>query len=205
MIRLMCKLPREIYVAVSGGVDSMAALDFLKRNHKVTVAFFNHANDLSNKEQQFVEKYCCENSIEIKTAYVSSEKLTNQSWEEYWRIQRYAFFDTLQHPVITAHHLDDAMETWVWSSANGLPKLPLMQRGNVLRPFLTTPKSNLVQWAVKHRVPWIEDPTNVDTNFVRNLIRHELMPIFLKVNPGFEKVIYKKLAEISVDNQTKLQ
>jgi tRNA(Ile)-lysidine synthase len=66
-------------------------------------------------------------------------------------------------------------------------------RGNVIRPFLTTRKQDLVEWCVKHSVPWIEDTSNLDTRYTRNYIRHKMMPHVLKVNPGIYKMVKKRL------------
>jgi tRNA(Ile)-lysidine synthase len=67
-------------------------------------------------------------------------------------------------------------------------------RGNVLRPFLTTPKTEFISWCERHNVTWSEDISNKDTNYTRNYIRHELMPHALKVNPGLRTTI-KKIIE----------
>lgn len=195
MIKLMNKLPRHIYVACSGGVDSMAALDFLRRNHQVVVAYFDHAADNSNESLRFVEQYCSKQDIPIVIGSVSRPRYKSESLEEYWREERYAFFEKLSETVVVAHHLDDAVETWLWGSINGQPKLPELHRGNVVRPFLTTRKADLVAWCESHSVPWIEDTSNANLDFTRNYIRKELMPHVLKVNPGIHKTIKKRLQE----------
>ena len=63
MIKLQGKLPHRVYVACSGGVDSMAAVDFLSRKHDVFVLHFNHGTEHGHKAMQFVEKYCKEKDI----------------------------------------------------------------------------------------------------------------------------------------------
>jgi tRNA(Ile)-lysidine synthase len=114
---------------------------------------------------------------------------------------RYDFFKkkNVNSPVIVAHHLDDAVETWVWSSLHGQSKLIPYRHGNVIRPFLATPKKELVKWAENHFVPWIDDYTNMDTRHQRNFIRHMMMPQVLRVNPGIHKTIRKKLLARGVD------
>ena len=193
MIKLLTKIPRHVYLACSGGVDSMAALDFLQRNHTVTVAFFNHGTDASHEADWFLRGYCKDHGIGFLTKTMDAVKLNCLSQEEHWRIERYKFLDGIGHPVITVHHLDDAVETWVWSSMHGVSKLPQVVRGNVIRPFLATRKRELVNWCVDHSVPWIDDRSNLDTRFIRNYIRHEMMPHVLKVNPGIHKMVKKRL------------
>jgi len=193
MIKLLTPLPKKLFVACSGGVDSMAALDFLSRKHDVTAAFFDHGTDTSIKSFYFLAKVLKERNIKIVDGAVMRERKKDESLEEYWRNERYKFLDTLDAPVVTAHHLDDAVETWVWSSMHGQPKLPDIYRNNIIRPFLTTPKRELVDWCIKHNVPWYDDMTNLDTKYMRNYIRHEAMPVVQKINPGIQKTIKKKL------------
>lgn len=196
MIKLLFPLPKNVTVATSGGVDSMAVLDFLRRNHDVTVAFFHHNTETSDKAMDFVANYCSDKNLPMTFGVLNSNRDKNQSKEEYWRNHRYDFLKNFEY-VVTGHHLDDSVETYIWSSLHGKTKLPQLVRGNVYRPFLTTRKKTLVEWCERHNVPWIEDKTNNDTNYTRNYIRHELMPHVLKVNPGLhttvKKIIEKKL------------
>lgn len=193
MIKLQGKLPRRLCVAVSGGVDSMVALDFLNRNHEVTVLHYHHGTAHADKAQQFVEDYCVKNKIEYLLAGVKDAvPLSNK--EAWWREQRYTFFDRFKHStVVTAHHLDDCIETWIFSSLNGTGKIIPYRRNHIVRPFRMNRKRDLQLWADLKGVPYIEDDSNTDTCYNRNYIRHELMPHALKVNPGLHTVILKKV------------
>jgi len=113
--------------------------------------------------------------------------------EEYWRRERYTFLEELG-PVITCHHLDDCVETYIWSSLHGTPKVIPLTRNNVIRPFLTTRKQDLIYWCESHNVPWIEDESNKNSRYTRNYIRNELIPHALHVNPGLPKLV-KKIVE----------
>lgn len=193
MIKILKPLPREIIVATSGGIDSMALLDFLSRRHSVTVAFFNHGTETSALAQIFLENYCTEKHIQIVTQRIQNEKPTHKSQEEYWRDERYAFLHSFDETVVTAHHLGDCVEQWIFSSLHGNPNVIPYANKNVVRPLLTTTKNQLREWCVRKMVPWIEDSSNTDTKYMRNYIRHELMPHALRVNPGLEKVVKKKV------------
>jgi len=197
MIKLQGKLPREVYVACSGGVDSMAAVDFLKRNHDVFVLHFNHGTAHGTKAMEFVGNYCADNDIGFLTngLYKSRKKNADESQEEYWRWIRYDWLERCtERQVITAHHLDDCVETWVWSSMHGQAKIiPYSRNNRILRPFRLTRKRDLELWANLKNVPYIEDDSNADTCYTRNYIRHEMMPHVLKVNPGIHKTILKKV------------
>lgn len=196
MIKLQSKLPREVYLACSGGVDSMAILDFLRRNHLVHVLHFDHGTAHGSKARAFLESYCAERDIPITVGSVEEAMPANANKEQWWREHRYAFFDKFYLlPIITCHHLDDCVETWVWSSLNGTGKWIPYRRNQVIRPFRLTRKQDLKQWAELNAVPWIEDISNEDTQYTRNYIRHEMMSHILRVNPGIHKTIAKKVKE----------
>lgn len=201
MLKLLFPLPKQITVACSGGVDSMAAVDFLRRKHDVVVAFYHHGTKTSDIAMELVAKYCTDLNIPIFYGMISGEKPKDKSLEEYWRDVRYNFFANCGDTVVTAHHLDDSVETYIWSALHGKPKVPRLVRGNVQRPFLTTPKQKMIDWCKQHNVPWVEDLTNNDTKFTRNYIRHELMPHALKVNPGLNKTV-KKIVERNCAQKT---
>ena len=199
MIKLQGKVPRKVYVACSGGVDSMAALDFLKRNHDVFVLHFNHGTDYGFKALEFVSNYCADNDIGFLTNVTGQEreKQARESQEEYWRSIRYDWLERCtERQIVTGHHLDDCVETWVMSSMHGTGKIiPYSRNERVLRPFRLTRKRDLELWASLNNVPYIEDDSNTDTCYTRNYIRHTMMPNVLRVNPGIHKTIAKKVRE----------
>jgi len=196
MIKLQGKLPRNVYVAASGGLDSMVALDFLRRAHDVTVLTFDHGSEYHVKARNLLGRYCADYNIQIIDGRISNiEKPGDLSLEEYWRNERYAFFSNYSEPVITAHHLDDILETWLWSSCHGLGKIIPYANQNVIRPFRLNTKAELLKWADKFQVPFLEDKSNSDTRFMRNYIRHNLVNHALHVNPGLYKVLRKKIEE----------
>ena len=145
MIKLACKVPSSVEVALSGGPDSVAALHFLSRNHrKVSAAFVNHGTETSNMSQPVVESLCSNLGIPLRIMTLSPDSFSPSNKEERWRESRYEFFDQSEYPVVTAHHLDDAVEWWIFSSIHGKGKLIPRVRGNYLRPFLLTKKEALL-------------------------------------------------------------
>jgi tRNA(Ile)-lysidine synthase len=197
MIRYIGKLPISCTVAFSGGVDSVATADFLLRGRKqVSLAFFDHGTQHSQQSIPFIEEYSKRNSLPLTIGRISRAKDPNESMEEYWRNERYRFLHSISGPVITAHHLDDAIETWIFTSLHGTPRVIPYSNGNVIRPFLATPKSQLRNWCVRRNIPWVEDESNLDEKYMRNLIRQRIVPEALKVNPGLHKTILKKYNEL---------
>jgi len=197
MIKLQGKLPRQVMVACSGGVDSMAVLDFLKRKHDVQVYYFNHGTAHGNEAQKFVKSYCLRNNLLYHIRKIDNPNTPKgKSQEEYWREMRYGWMNMLSKymPVITCHHLDDCVETWVWSSMHGTGKIVPYSNGHgVIRPFRLNRKKELELWCGLNNVPYIEDSSNKDTRYTRNYIRHQMMPHVLQVNPGIYKTIKKKV------------
>lgn len=196
MIHLQGRLPRKLYLACSGGVDSMAALDFLRRNHDVHVLHFDHKTTHGAEARQFVTNYCTQFSIPFTVGTMEETIPAGVSREDWWRKQRYRFLDGFTDtPVVTCHHLDDCVETWVWSSMHGTGKWIPYRRNHVIRPFRLTRKQDFEAWCQTHNVPWIEDNSNENIHFTRNYIRHAMMHHVLKVNPGIHKTISKKIKE----------
>lgn len=201
-------MPRELVVACSGGVDSMAVLDFLRRKHSVRAAFYHHGTSTSDSASVVVAQYCAEHNIPLFVGQLNGMCPPGLSREEWWRNKRYEFLDGLGStlgPIITAHHLDDSVETYIWSALNGTPKVIPLQRNNVLRPFLTTHKVDFIDWCERHGVEWAHDATNDSTGFTRNYIRHQLLPHALHVNPGIhtvvKKIILRQLQPQPIDKQ----
>jgi len=193
MIKLLFPMPKQVTVAFSGGVDSVAVVDFLSKKHDVTCAFFHHGTENSNQALKFVSNFCTQRNLPMYLGILNRDKPSDMSYEEFWREERYQYLATLG-PVITAHHLDDCVETYLWSAMHGKPKLPKLVRGNVIRPFLTTPKNEFIDWCKRKDLEWCEDLSNEDERYTRNYIRKNLVPHALKVNPGLHKTV-KKMVE----------
>lgn len=193
MINMTMRIPAEVAVGWSGGVDSMAVVDFLSRRHKLTVIYVNHhtphSEYVSSQAKSLLERY----DVDFYEHSIDPIIPKDRSVEEHWRMERYKAFHSYDMPVITCHHLDDCVETWIWSSLNGQGKIIPETNGNVIRPFRPTPKSKFIEWAQRKDVKWIEDNSNKDNKYIRNYIRNEMMPHVLKVNPGIQKVIKKKV------------
>ncbi len=195
MIKLLYPLPKQLTVAFSGGVDSVAVVDFLRRKHDVTCAFFHHGTENSERAFEFVSKFCNQYDLPLLVGFLRGEKPKELSQEEFWRQERYAFLSRDgMGPVVTAHHLDDCVETYLWSCMHGTPKVIPLIRNNVIRPFLTTPKSEFTSWCERKGLSWCEDLSNQDEKYTRNYVRKHLVPHALKVNPGLHTVV-KKIVE----------
>jgi tRNA(Ile)-lysidine synthase len=210
VIQIQSKLERDVYIACSGGVDSMAITDFLRKNHNCTLVFFDHGTETSSEAKEFIQDYVSDRNrqfwfspnattLSVLFGEISRKKEKTESWEEYWRNERYAYLHRLNREVVTCHHLDDCVENWIWSSLHGEGKIIPFRNRNIVRPFRANRKAEFVNWCRRNSVPWIEDTSNEDTRFMRNFIRKELIEKCLVVNPGLHKVIRKKVLEDAED------
>ena len=201
MLHKLGKLPHRCIVALSGGSDSIAVIDFLLNHGKrdITAAYFNHGTKHGAEAQEFVKAWCAERNISLILGSSKLPRDIKESNEEYWRRIRYLFLQKIGKEydcdVISAHHLDDVVETYIFSSLHGTAKLIPYRNGRVIRPFLLTKKDALVDWCKRHELKHIEDASNKDDKYMRNYIRHNIVPAVLHVNPGIHKTLKRKLVE----------
>lgn len=202
-IHFLGKLPEQCYIALSGGPDSMAILDFLIRGgRKIEALYFNHGTEHGSKAEAFVRDYCDKAGVTIHVGNITSFRPkipSGESPEEYWRNARYQFFKGFEDKkIIMGHNLDDEVENFLFTSIrNGKPSLIPYERkfGNavIIRPFIVTKKDVLESWCNRKQVPYIVDPGNTDFKYTRSFIRSEMVPRALQVNPGLYKLINKKV------------
>jgi len=199
MLRVLGNLPREVGVAVSGGPDSMAILDFLNNNHDVTACYFDHGTGFGNECKSFVKDFCESRDIDFVVGINLLDCPPHKSLEEHWRDERYKFLHSFEMPVVTGHNLDDVIEWFLYSSTHGEGKIIPYQNKNVFRPFISTPKSVLLDWCKRKDISFLTDPANTNRMFMRSIVRHDILPHAKSVNPGIEKT-FRKLVEKEYKN-----
>jgi tRNA(Ile)-lysidine synthetase-like protein len=193
MFRLACDIPStDFYLACSGGVDSMVALDFMLRGKKrPTLIHINHGTEHARDAEEFIRNRAQELGLKLIVHKLSLKNNKQISQEEFWRTERYRVFHSLVAPVVTAHHLDDAVEWYIFSSLHGKAKLTPIKNRNVIRPFLFSTKKDIRTWAENKSIKYVEDPSNSSLDYMRNVIRHDILPRALVVNPGIHKTVRK--------------
>jgi len=207
MKQLAYKIPKgeTVYIAFSGGVDSLAASLFYKnKGFDVQLLHFNHGCEYSDDIEHGCRKLSEALELPIIVGYNNTLPKPGQSVEDAWRRARYRFLYSCvpnRGYLLSAHHLNDSLETWVWSSMHGEgkiiePKQAVQYDGktiNLVRPFLMSNKKQLKRYVEYNGdLDVVEDKYNQDYSLTRNYIRHVMMPHVLKINPGIEKVIKKK-------------
>jgi tRNA(Ile)-lysidine synthetase-like protein len=182
--------PGKYVAAVSGGVDSMVLLHLLAEARKhdaawqITVAHFDHGiRDDSSEDRQLVERTA--QAYDMPFMYKEGN-LGPDTSEATAREARYSFLygaleQTGSQAIITAHHQDDVLETMVLNMLRGTGRRGMTSLANqpkVMRPFLGTPKTELITYAQAMHLEWHEDTTNTDTAYLRNYVRHHIMSRF---------------------------
>ena len=193
MIKVLGKIPKgELGLACSGGVDSMAILNFLLNGgYHPHVLYFNHNTEHGNEAEEFILKYCKTHNLKLTIGRTELKPTSNK--EKIWSDARYDFFSKFDFPVITCHHLDDCVETYIFSCLRGFQSVIPYSKGNVIRPFLLNEKSVFEKWCKDKNVPFIQDESNESLDYSRNRIRHQIVPEALLVNPGLKTVVKKMI------------
>lgn len=201
----------RVYCAVSGGADSMAllwGLYLLREKLGITLlaAHFNHGlrGEESQRDEDFVREFCDRFEIPLELghgAVVSGKK----GLEAAARDARYAFFDTLPGKVATAHTADDNAETVLMHLIRGTGLKGLggiaPVRGKLIRPMLTVTRQQVVDFLGQYHLSWVEDSTNATDLFLRNRVRHKVMPLLKAENPSLSENLSRMAMELRLDEE----
>ena len=196
----LCDPTDTILLAVSGGVDSMVLLDVLaKLKYNVSIAHCNFSlrDEESNKDEELVRKVSKSKKI---VAYFKKFKTTEYAQSSKFSIQeaardlRYKWFQELAREhlfdkIAIAHHLDDSIETVMinldrGTGPKGLRGI-LAKRDNIIRPLIGSTKEDILKYAKEHIIKFREDVSNIETKYLRNKIRHEVIPILKSKDTEF--------------------
>lgn len=189
-INVFKTLPKECYLAFSGGIDSVVLLHILLRKKiKVTLLTVDHNTEFSKVETKFCAKTARECGLEYSIFKIPQFDKTT-SLEAFWSRERNAIFQSMDKPVFTGHHLSDATEWYMMTSCQGLSKLLNYNNKNVYRPLLLSSKKLIIEYANHFNLKYLTDPTNYDTDFnLRNKVRHNLLPMITTAFPGLENTV----------------
>lgn len=186
---------KTVILGYSGGVDSQVLLHLLMSiKHLKIVAM--HVNHNINEESQKWESFChSHNTDRIKVLSKSIDLSNTNNLENEARQERYSFFKEEYKKyekgtvaLLTAHHLNDKAETFLLKLMRGagLDGLSSIKEQSdlfgmtVLRPLLEYSKTEIIEYAEKHNLKWVEDPSNKSLEYDRNYIRNEIMPLLEK-------------------------
>lgn len=202
---------KKILITVSGGIDSVVLAQLfhqLKYNIGIAHCNFQLRGLESDLDEQFVEKiakeYTCQfHSIQFLTKdYCKQNKVSIQIGA---RELRYDWFQKLKQEyeydyILTAHHLNDVMETFFinlsrGTGLDGLSGIPPINN-NVIRPLLVFSRNDIEKYATTTAIKWREDQSNAETKYIRNKIRHNITPELYKLHPNFEENFLNTILKI---------
>ncbi|MDD6160579.1 MAG: tRNA lysidine(34) synthetase TilS [Oscillospiraceae bacterium] len=187
----------RVLCALSGGADSMYLLcRLMGAGVEVRAAHFNHRlRDAADREEAFVRAWCGEHGVPLTVGSGDVRAFAAEhgmGLEEAARNLRYDFLrrtaeETGCSLIATGHHAGDNAETLLMNlirgcGLNGLCGIP-EQRGNVIRPMLGLSREEILLYLERHGVPHVEDESNGDTDYTRNRIRHQVIPLLEELNP----------------------
>ena len=214
----------KIAVALSGGSDSMALLNYMlslseKFGFSVIALNVEHGirGESSIRDTEFVKDYCHKHNIELLTYSVDSLKKADQeklSLEQAARFLRYeCFFDAINSKkctkVATAHHLDDNAESVLFNlfRGTGIKGATGIERnfdGKIIRPFLSVKKEDIKDYVIKNNIPYVTDDTNFCCDYTRNALRLKVIPEIKKLFPKMQDGLLR-FAEILKDDNDFLE
>ncbi len=189
-------------VAYSGGKDShvlLHAVSQLKQNNNAILIEAWHVNHGLSPNALAWTEHCritCEDlNIAFKSFSVSIDTASKNSLEELARNARYAEFQKNlgdNDVLLTAHTQNDQAETVLMHLSRGsgllglggIPEKTVWPKGQMLRPMLDIDRQAISEYAQRHKLNWIEDESNQDTRFLRNAVRHNVLPQLKNLNSG---------------------
>ena len=187
----------KLIIAVSGGVDSIVLFHLclkLKLNFFVAHCNFKLRKKESDLDEKFVRDLAIKHNIKFYTKSFNTKKLSNndnKSIQMVARELRYSWFEELSKElnvkhILTAHHLDDSLETFLinlsrGSGIDGLLGIPEVN-DTVYRPLLIFKKDEILSYAKENKITWREDSSNKKREYLRNQIRLEVIPKLKEIN-----------------------
>ncbi|KOS05212.1 potassium ABC transporter ATPase [Flavobacterium akiainvivens] len=192
---------KKLLLATSGGIDSMVLVHlFQQLGYDISIAHCNFGlrGVESDGDEQFIRNYASQNNIPSFVTHFDTNTFANDakvSIQIAARQLRYIWFEELlqEHGLdylLTAHHLDDSIETFLinftrGTGLEGLTGIP-QQNGNIVRPLLPFGRTQIEGYATQHNIQWREDSSNASDKYLRNKLRHHVVPILKSLNGGFE-------------------
>ena len=194
-------------LAVSGGKDSTALahlFHYHQLNFEIAHCNFHLRDEESDKDEQFVRELAAtmDKKLYVKQFNtLEAQQGSGKSVEMVARELRYEWFHSLcpeADYVVTAHHADDNAETLLLNltrgtGLKGLTGIPA-HNGRILRPLLPFTSEEILQYLSENHIPFRTDQTNFSTQYHRNKIRHEVMPVLRDINPEITSTLCHNMA-----------
>lgn len=206
-------------VGVSGGADSVCLLHLLRQlssHHKfiLHVAHLNHGfRPEAEQEADFVKRLCEDWDIPITLSSLPVPRICKErhlSKQEGAREIRYAFLKEVAGAVgarwiALGHTADDQAETFLMrllrgAGLQGLGAIPRMREGMIIRPLLMVSRGQILDELSREQIPFIEDPSNQQELYLRNRVRHRLLPLLQEYNPKVKETFFREAELLQEEN-----
>ena len=190
----------KLLIAISGGLDSVVLTNLChKSNFKIALAHcnFNLRGEESDSDESFVIELADTLNLEVFSQHFDTDTFANEqgiSTQMAARDLRYDWFKNLAKQldfdyILTAHHADDALETFLinlsrGTGLDGLSGIPQINE-NIVRPLLPFTREDIENYATANQLKWREDSSNASLKYLRNQLRHEVIPALKSTNPKF--------------------
>jgi tRNA(Ile)-lysidine synthase len=207
---------KKLLIAISGGIDSVVLTHLLSTlNFDISLAHcnFNLREKESDLDEVFVKELAKKLSIGYFTTSFETEKVAKEEKESTQiaaRNLRYGWFQEIikEHHfdyVLTAHHADDNLETFLinltrGSGLDGFTGIPEIN-DNIVRPLLKFSREEILFFAKENKILWREDQSNAATKYIRNKIRHAVLPVLKEINPSLLETFSKTLENLQESKQ----
>lgn len=188
----------KLLIAISGGLDSVVLAHLCHElNLKISLAHcnFNLRGTESDADEDFVLQLAEDLELEVFIENFDTETFAQDhklSIQMAARALRYHWFQELAEQlhfdyILTAHHADDNLETFLinlsrGTGLDGLTGIP-ETNGRIIRPLLNFSREDLEHFALEHQIKWREDSSNASTKYLRNKLRHDVIPVLKEINP----------------------
>ena len=194
----------KLILGISGGADSVCLMHLLLEldyNFELAHCNFNLRGDESNEDEIFVRKLAKEYQLELHVKHFDTQNYANEnkvSVQMAARDLRYAwFYDLLLSEnakyIAIAHHANDDIETFFINLVRGSGLKGLLgikaKIDSIVRPLMAVSRAEIEQFLKKNDISFREDSSNTSLKYLRNKIRHELMPLLTEMNPSIQKTI----------------
>ena len=207
---------KNLLIAISGGIDSVVLTHLLhKLNFKISLAHCNFSlrGKESNEDETFVRELGEKLKVQTHTIKFETEAYAEEkgiSTQMAARDLRYGWFQKIAKEnnidyIITGHQKDDVLETFFinltrGTGLDGLTGIPEIQ-GNIVRPFMIFSRNDILVYAAKKKILWREDRTNSSIRYVRNKIRHKIIPVLKELNPNLLDTFHNTLENLKGSQQ----
>ena len=199
-------------IAVSGGRDSVVLCElFQKAEFPFAIAHCNFQlrGKEANDDEDFVKNLASKYKVEFFSKRFKTEvfaKKNKLSIQQAARVLRYEWFEEIRNQnsfnfIATAHHKDDELETFFINliRGTGIAGLHgiLTKRDKIIRPLLFATRVEIDKFVKKNKLQFREDSSNASSKYLRNKIRHKILPIFEKINPSFRNTLSQEIKRLS--------